>query len=230
MRIAIVQQDHAVPLDGLGAYLEGETYEAWDRLPGVDDFDGLVLLGGKMSVDDTEEYPYLLDVENLLRAAVSANKPVLAICLGAQQLAKALGGRVQVGHENGAEQGVARVMLRPEARKDPVLGCLYSKLGEVAPAPVMHSDGITRLPNNATWLAYNERYPYHAFRVGSALGVQFHPEATRGLMKHWLVDAGAEERKVEKSDRRYLNEKAELDDAARAIATGFLTQVTESLL
>src|SRR5699024_6954931 len=68
---------------------------AWDELPqDPTDFDGVVCLGGAMSAHDVTEHPWLLRVQRLLVEATSARVPTLAICLGAQLLAVAHGGRV----------------------------------------------------------------------------------------------------------------------------------------
>ena len=69
---------------------------------------GLVVLGGTMSVYQTERYPWLRDEMRLIADAVKSNLPVLGVCLGAQILAAALGAKVSlwgvVGQDAPAEQ------------------------------------------------------------------------------------------------------------------------------
>ena len=55
---------------------------------------GLVVLGGSMNADQAAEFPFIDRERRLLAAAVEAGVPVLGICLGGQQLAAAIGGRV----------------------------------------------------------------------------------------------------------------------------------------
>jgi GMP synthase (glutamine-hydrolysing) len=139
---------------------------------------GLVVMGGPMSVND-EELAWLHDERRLLRAAVDAGLPVLGICLGAQQLAAALGGVVAPGPE--PEIGVGEVHLGPAALHDPVLGPAGS------PLACMHWHGDTfTLPDGAVLLASNDAYPHQAFRFGErAYGFQFHIEVTANLIGHW---------------------------------------------
>src|SRR5262245_21298557 len=58
----------------------------------MDEFAGLVFMGGPMSVNDG--LPWIAPVLALIRTAVAADVPVLGHCLGGQLVAKALGGEV----------------------------------------------------------------------------------------------------------------------------------------
>ncbi len=138
---------------------------------------GLVAMGGPMSVHD--DLDWLEPERVLLRAAVEAGLPVLGVCLGAQQLAAALGGRVTEGPA--AEVGVGEVHLTEEAFDDPVFGPAPT------PLPCVHWHGDTfSLPEGAVRLAGNESYENQAFVVGeTAYGLQFHVEVTGALVAHW---------------------------------------------
>src|SRR5690625_1310248 len=80
--------------------------DAGEALPDADRLDGLVVLGGTMSVRDVQDHPWLTAERELLDAAVAQGVPTLAVCLGAQQLAVARGGQVEVGAPTGPERGV----------------------------------------------------------------------------------------------------------------------------
>jgi GMP synthase (glutamine-hydrolysing) len=143
----------------------------------VGDVAGLVVMGGPMSVHD--DAPWLVDERALLRQAVEAGRPVLGVCLGAQQLAAALGAEVTVGPT--PEYGIGEVHLTPEANSDPVFGPAPT------PLPCVHWHGDTfGLPESAVRLAGNAAYENQAFRFGDrAYGLQFHVEVTASLVAHW---------------------------------------------
>jgi GMP synthase (glutamine-hydrolysing) len=145
----------------------------------VSDMSGLVVMGGPMGVNDDAEYPWLSAERALIAKAVLAGIPVLGICLGAQQLAAALGGMVSTGPE--AEIGTGEVHLTSQAADDPVFGVFDS------PLPCFHWHGDTfSLPPGSELLAWNELYLHQAFRFGAhAYGLQFHVELTPTLAEQW---------------------------------------------
>lgn len=59
--------------------------------PDIRRYDGLIVLGGPMNVDQVQQFPHLKTEIELIREAVNAQKPVLGICLGGQLLAAAMG-------------------------------------------------------------------------------------------------------------------------------------------
>jgi GMP synthase (glutamine-hydrolysing) len=138
---------------------------------------GLVALGGPMGVHD--DLPWLEPERALLRAAAESGLPVLGVCLGAQQLAAALGAEVTTGPE--PEVGVGEVHLTVAALDDPVFAPAPSPL----PCVHWHNDTFS-LPEGAVRLAGNQAYENQAFRVGDcAYGLQFHVEVTGALVAHW---------------------------------------------
>lgn len=223
-RIAVISNDDTVPLDLLAERLPGaRVFRAVEGLPGFGSFDGLVVLGGTMSVEDLDTAGWLTDLGRLMLDCAAAGVPVLAICLGAQLLASAGGGRVEVGAWAGPERGVVFVKLRPGAENDPVLGLVHQALGDEFAAPSMHADAVAELPPDAEWLASSAQYPFHAFRIGSALAVQFHPEASAATMCTWAARNGVDVAPIEKDMSSHGRDLATLADA---IAAGFLAEVT----
>jgi GMP synthase (glutamine-hydrolysing) len=146
---------------------------------------GLLVLGGSMSAHDDDIAPWLPATRELMAAAVSTGVPTLGICLGAQLLAVACGGRVEVGAALGRECGVVDARWRAEAASD----VLVAGLRDPFPGPSLHADAVTELPAGATWLAETDIYPHQAFRVGArAWGVQFHPEVSLPTFRAWAEE------------------------------------------
>lgn len=116
-----------------------------------------------------------------LRNAVEAGRPILGICYGHQLLAHALGGAAG-WNPNGIEVGVVDVELFDAAAADPLLGGLPAPF----PACVSHRQSAVVLPPGSTLLARTALEPHHAFRVGTAWGVQFHPEFAPDVMPAYI--------------------------------------------
>ncbi|MHA6797059.1 type 1 glutamine amidotransferase [Pseudonocardia bannensis] len=148
-----------------------------EPVPALDQVDGLVVLGGAMGAYETGRYPFLRDTMRSLEQAIEREVPALAICLGAQLLAEVTGGRAYPGH--GREWGYIPVRLTDAGRADPVLGAFE---GEHLS---FHSDTFDPPPGCAL-LADSPDYP-QAFRVGSALGLQFHPEMSSDGVRRLLA-------------------------------------------
>ena len=145
--------------------------------------DALVVLGGEIGANDDAVAPWLPQVRAMLREAVERSLPTLGICLGAQLLAVACDGRVEVGAA-GMEVGVVDLDWRPEAAQDALLSGLPSPF----PSPAMHNDAIVELPPGAVWLASTPSYPHQAFRIGAlAWGVQSHPEVSPAAFAGWCA-------------------------------------------
>ena len=66
---------------------------AGDPLPSLDGLDLLIAMGGPMSVNDEDAFPWLRVEKVTLRDAIDRGTRVLGVCLGAQLIASALGAR-----------------------------------------------------------------------------------------------------------------------------------------
>lgn len=158
-----------------------------DSRPELDGYEALIVLGGPMSSDQIDTFPNLITEVSIIREAVERGMSVLGICLGAQLLAKALGG--SVSRNTTREIGWYDVEMTEAGCKDPVLSS-FAQRQEVFQ---WHEDGIS-LPPSAELLAGSPASPVQAFRFGEhAYGFQFHLEANQPLIERWLsVPAHAE--------------------------------------
>ncbi len=211
--------------------LELDVVRPWsgDVLPErVTQHDALVVMGGPQAAYDDSSAPWLRRTKDLLRAAVADSVPVLGVCLGAQLLAEATGGRVAAG-PSGPELGAALVAKRDVAANDPLFWDL-----PLSPVVVQwHWDAVTELPPGATLLLSGRRYPHQAFRVGeSAWGIQFHIETPPMMVKRWAVSDAEGLREAGLDPSTVLDATlAELDEVAEVwgeVARRFARHVVRS--
>jgi GMP synthase-like glutamine amidotransferase len=169
----------ATVLEGRGAAVEyADLYMPGSTLPETAAFDGLVFMGGPMSVNDP--LPYLRWEMRTIADAIERGQPVLGICLGAQLIAKAMGARVYRNSEK--EIGFFEVEFAEEAQDDPVFSGLKNET-------VFHWHGETfDLPAGAVLLASSARCRNQAFRIGErTYGMQFHLEVTPAMIADWCT-------------------------------------------
>ncbi len=99
MRVLVLRH---VPFEGLGRiapelearqipYEYADLYAPGTTVPRLSDFGALIILGGPMSVNDSDGW--IAAESALIGEAIASGMPVLGICLGAQLIAKALGAR-----------------------------------------------------------------------------------------------------------------------------------------
>ncbi|KAF0802360.1 glutamine amidotransferase [Alcanivorax xiamenensis] len=141
--------------------------------------DLLVVLGGPIGAFDDHLYPYLKTELALISERLRQRQPLLGVCLGAQLLARALGGRVGAMPEK--EIGFAPLQLTSAGRASPLTAL------EDIPVLHWHGDRI-QLPATVPSLATTAPCPTQAFAVGRhALGLQFHIEADPARLERWLI-------------------------------------------
>jgi GMP synthase-like glutamine amidotransferase len=142
----------------------------------------LILLGGPMSVDEEDNFPFLRWERRIIRAAIDETVPILGVCLGAQLIAAALGAQVFRGPVK--EIGWSPISITPHGQVDSLLGYLP----ESATVFQWHGDGF-ELPAGAIRLASSVNYSNQAFRVGKSIyGLQFHLEVTPRMIERWLEE------------------------------------------
>ncbi len=140
----------------------------------------LVVMGGPMGVYEQEQHPFLRQELELIRDALTRQRPVLGVCLGSQLLAAALDARVAPGRQK--EIGWHTVTLKPAAVQDP----LWRDLPDSFMGWHWHGD-VFRLPRGAVALASSKLTPCQAFRFGpNAYGLLFHAEVTPRILRAML--------------------------------------------
>jgi GMP synthase (glutamine-hydrolysing) len=151
-----------------------------DAQPNLDGYDGLVILGGPMSVNDAGRLAHLNVELKLIEEALERNIPVLGICLGAQLIAKTLGASVYPNQEK--EIGWYDVAPTAHAQSDPLLG------GFAATEKVFQWHGETfNIPRSSHHLAFSSLCANQAFRYSDKVyGFQFHLEVDEPMIHRWL--------------------------------------------
>lgn len=178
-----------VPFEGLGniePWLRANGYEIIAtqfyksaQLPDPEKIDLLIIMGGPMSVNDEDKFPWLVSEKSFIRDCIEAGKPVLGICLGSQLIANAMGARVYRNNEK--EIGWFPVQgMEPD---DPMTFRFPLTFD------VFHWHGDTfDLPVGAIRLASSEATKNQAFQIGkSVIGIQFHPESTPSLLQEMVM-------------------------------------------
>jgi len=143
-------------------------------------YNGLIFMGGPMSVNDP--LPYLAGELRHIEEAARRGQPVLGVCLGSQLIAKALGARV---YRNPVKEiGWFDVDFTAAAAQDAVFA------GTGARELVFHWHGETfDLPASAVHLASSEGCRNQAFRLGKHIyGLQFHLEVTPAMIADWCEE------------------------------------------
>jgi GMP synthase (glutamine-hydrolysing) len=195
-RILVVLHSESEPLGALAepigaAGLRADTRLAFESLPpSLAGYGGLIVMGGSMGVYEADRYPFLSLEIALLREALSARLPTLGVCLGSQLLAAAGGARVYAGRA--PEIGWWPVLRLAD---DPWLAGWPRRF-----LPLHWHRDTFELPTGSVHLVSSELYPHQGFRLGSALGLQFHVEATAAMGREWMQEAGAPADQLRRSE------------------------------
>lgn len=145
--------------------------------------DLLVIMGGVMGVYEADKHTYLKDIIKVIQARAEADAPTLGICLGAQLIAEALGGKVYKA-EQGKEVGWYPLNLTGAAKGSAVEHLQKSRTNMFH----WHQDTFD-LPEGCTLLASSENFKNQIFKYkNKIMGIQAHPEILRSQVPDWSED------------------------------------------
>ena len=148
-----------------------------EKIPQLDQYDAMIVMGGPMDTWQEETYPWLKpEKEEIHKFACVQKKPFLGLCLGAQLLSEAVGGKVR--KMKTPEIGVLGVSLADS-------NSLFKGLNKELKVLQWHSYEAHDLPSNTNLLASSPECKVQAFSSNNAFGLQFHVEQTNDTVPQW---------------------------------------------
>ncbi|BBN99849.1 type 1 glutamine amidotransferase [Sporolactobacillus terrae] len=144
-------------------------------LPTADQTDMLIILGGPMSPNDSDEW--ILNERTLIQKLLDQNVPIFGACYGAQQIAKTLG--CTIGKAPAKEVGWAPVYLKSNAVPD---------LPEKLVALHWHEE-MFEIPKEAELLFSSDLLENQGFVMNHrVIGLQFHFEPQADDVREIVVN------------------------------------------
>lgn len=156
-----------------------------EKLPAIEKFGAVVVLGGPDSAND--DTPAMKNELVFIRKILEAEIPYLGICLGLQTMVRAAGGKVvksplsEIGFRDNYGQ-LFNVELTASGRKDPVFKGIEDSFD------VFHLHGETViLTEKMELLATGKNCRNQIVRSGkNAYGIQCHFELTEEMLEVWI--------------------------------------------
>jgi GMP synthase-like glutamine amidotransferase len=176
MRVHVLQHVSFEGLGSIASWLDARQarmsytrfFEA-PTLPTLDSIDMIIIMGGPMSVNDDDKFPWLVQEKQFIRDAVVRGTRILGICLGAQLIAGAMGARVY-------RNPIKEIGWFPVRAVSIPAGNL--RLPHECTAFHWHGETFN-LPAGAVHLAVSDGCENQAFQLGrNVIGLQFHLETT----------------------------------------------------
>ena len=148
-----------------------------EKIPNLDPYDAMIVMGGPMDTWQEETYPWLKIEKEVIHKFTCINKkPFLGLCLGAQLLSEAVGGKVK--KMKTPEIGVLKVSVKNN-------NSLFKGLNKELKVLQWHSYEAYDLPSSTNLLASSPDCKVQAFSSDNAFGLQFHVEQTNETVPQW---------------------------------------------
>ena len=151
--------------------------------------DLLLIMGGPMGVKDigNTKYPWLKTERDFITSELKKKTRIIGVCLGAQLLANAAGGDVEILKYGSPpkplpEIGWSQVFFN-QSNND-----FYKFCDDPFHVLHWHGDRIL-LPKNAELIASSKRCKEQFFKIGDlAYGLQFHIESNMKMTEKWIKE------------------------------------------
>lgn len=131
-------------------------------------FDGIIILGGMVSVRDIDTHNHLQNVMKVIREADKSSIPLLGICLGCQLIGKYCGS--EIIKLDKPVCGFKDIVIKP-GYDDDIIKCIQNNNKMFIS---LHQDVI--IPTKElNVLATSNGHPYY-IKYNTLTGVQFHPD------------------------------------------------------
>ncbi len=183
-RLGLTLRDHAGQLDI--RRLDLPESRSNPHVPkDFDNIDGVISMGGPMNVGDA--LPWMQAEIEFLRETHKRQVPLVGVCLGAQMIAHALGGKVAPMTK--PEWGFPVVSQLPIANTETILAGIPWRTRQFQ----AHGQGIAELPPGATLLQTSEACKVQSYRIGlRTYAFQYHFECDREMVNSFMAGSTAE--------------------------------------
>ena len=183
-KILIIMHSSGSSPGKVGSCLQSRGYELDARKPmfgdalpsSLDDYHAAVVFGGPQSANDDHKGGIKTELDWIDKTALPSGKPVLGICLGAQQISRVLGAKVGPHADGHVEVGYHSVEPTPHSA-----GFLEQRTMFYQ----WHRETF-EIPVDAIHLASNDVFPSQAYQYNNCVyGIEFHPEMTFEMVQNW---------------------------------------------
>ena len=159
-----------------------------EELPDLKKYAAILIMGGSMSVNDTLDYPWLIEEKEFISKAIQQDKIVIGVCLGAQLISNVLGEDVYLGSE-------PEIGWYPLEYKNEGLSYVFHWHGETYDLPF----GVELLASSA--ICENQIYKYR----NTVLALQCHLEMDKQALESIIANC-----KNELYDGRFVMSESQI--------------------